>query len=88
MLTTTNIQWAQFQQMLTDYVTNLDFCYYSWECFALIVQHLNSDKTNVYMFTNILGMVKIPGGKKEDDKLLFHNKSAYTVYKFSPVTNE
>lgn len=77
MLTTTNIQWSQFQQMLKDYVENVDFCYYSWECFASIVQQLNSDKTNVYMFTNLLGLVKIPAGKKEDDKLLFQNNSTY-----------
>lgn len=75
MLTTTNIQWSQFQQMLNNYTENLDFCYYSWECFASIVQHLNTHKTNVYMFTNLLGMIKIPTGKKENDKLLFHNNS-------------
>lgn len=78
MLTSTNIQWSQFQQMLTDHVENLDFCYYSWECFASIVQQLNADKTNVYIFINLLGMVKIPTEKKENDKLLFHNNSMYT----------
>lgn len=78
MLTTTNIQWSEFQKMLTDYVENVDFCYYSWECFASIVQQVNSDKANVYMFTNLLGLVKIPAGKKKDDKLLFHNNSMYT----------
>lgn len=77
MLTTTNIPWSQFQQMLNDYVENVDFCYYSWECFASIVQHLNSDKTNVYMFTNLLGLVQIPAEKKEIDKLLFQNNSTY-----------
>jgi len=82
MLTTTDVQWSEFQQMLTDYLNNLDFCYYSWECFASIVQQLNSDKTNVYMFTNLLGMVRIPVEKKDDDKLLFHNNSMYTAYKF------
>lgn len=77
MLTSNNIQWSQFQQLLTDYIGNLDFCYYSWQCFASIVPHLNADKTNIYMFTNLLGLVKIPAGKKEDDKLLFHNNSKY-----------
>lgn len=80
MLTTTNIQWSQFQEMLTNYVENLDFCYYSWECFSSIVQHLNTDKTNIYMFTNLLGFIKIPNEKKEDDKLLFKNNSEYTSY--------
>jgi len=80
MLTTTNIQWSQFQQLLTNYVEYLDFCYYSWECFSSIVQHLNTDKTNVYMFTNLLGFIKIPTEKKEDDKFLFKNNSRYIMY--------
>lgn len=78
MLTTTNIQWSQFQQILNDYVDNLDFNYYSWECFASIVQQLDSDKTNIYMFTNLLGMVKIPSDNEKDSKLLFHSNSKYT----------
>lgn len=79
MLTSTDTQWSQFQQILTDHVDNVDFCYYSWECFALLVQQLNSDKTNVYMFVNILGLVSIPAEKKEYSKLLFHSKSKYYI---------
>lgn len=79
MLTTTDIQWSQFQQMLSNYVEHLDFCYYSWECFASIIETLNTDKTNYYMFTNLLGFIKIPGEKKEDDKLLFHSNSMYKI---------
>lgn len=75
MLTSNNIQWSQFQQMLIDHTENLDFCYYSWQCFASIVQQLNVENTNIYMFTNLLALVKIPSGKKEDDKLLFYNNS-------------
>lgn len=75
MLTSNNIQWSQFQQMLANYIDNLDFCYYSWECFATIVKQLNTDKTNIFMFTNLLGLVKIPAEKKENDKTLFHNNS-------------
>lgn len=77
MLTTSDIQWSQLQQMLTSHIENLDFCYYSWECFASIVEQLNLETTNVYMFTNLLGLIKIPTEKKEDDKLLFHNISMY-----------
>lgn len=77
MLTSTDTQWSQFQQMLTKHVDNVDFCYYSWECFASLVQQLNSDETNVYMFVNMLGLVSIPTEKKENSKLLFYNKSAY-----------
>lgn len=75
MLGTTNVQWSQFQQMLTEYIEYVDFCYYSWECFASIVSHLNMDTTNVYMFTNLLGLVKIPANKTEDNKIMFHNSS-------------
>lgn len=78
MLTTTNIQWSQFQLMLADYIEHLDFCYYSWECFASIIQTLDTDKTNYYMFTNLLGLIKIPAEKKED-KLLFHSNSMYKI---------
>lgn len=78
MLTSTDAQWSQLQQMLTKYVEHLDFCYYSWECFASIVQRLDTDKTNIYVFTNLLGLVKVPAEKKQDDKLLFHSKSMYT----------
>ncbi|XP_060840353.1 nucleolar complex protein 4 homolog B [Rhopalosiphum padi] len=86
MLTTTNIQWSQFQQLLTNYVEYLDFCYYSWECFSSIVQHLNTDKTNVYMFTNLLGFIKIPTEKKEDDKFLFkNNKRPQFKYNFEQL---
>lgn len=79
MLTSTDTEWSQFQKILTNYVEHLDFCYYSWECFASIVQQLDTDKTNVYMFTNLLGLVKVPAEKKEHDKLLFHSNSMYTI---------
>lgn len=75
MLTSANITWSQFQQMLIDYITNLDFCYYSWECFASIIRQLDADKTNTYMFTNLLGLVRIPADKNDDDNLMFYNKS-------------
>lgn len=78
MLTSTDIQWSQFQHLLIEHVEHLDFCYYSWECFASIVQQLDTNKTNVYMFTNILGLVKIPARKNNEDyKLLFHSNSMY-----------
>lgn len=93
MLTSTDVQWSQFQDALAEYVDNLDFCYYSWQCFASLVHRLDSDKTNVYMFTNLLGLVKIPSEKTEADKLLFYSNSTYTYYtkyllkKLSLITN-
>jgi len=63
--------------MLTIYIDNLDFCYYSWEYFASIVHQLKADAKNVNMFTNLLGLVKIPDDKKKDYKLLFHSNSMY-----------
>ncbi|XP_025407658.1 nucleolar complex protein 4 homolog B isoform X1 [Sipha flava] len=73
MLSATDVQWSQLQVMLTDHVENLDFCYYSWECFASIALQLDVKTMNVYIFTNLLGLTKIPNEKKEDDKLLFHS---------------
>jgi hypothetical protein len=77
MLSATDVQWSQLQVMLTDHVENLDFCYYSWECFASIALQLDVKTMNVYIFTNLLGLTKIPNEKKEDDKLLFYSLSMY-----------
>ncbi|XP_050428281.1 nucleolar complex protein 4 homolog [Adelges cooleyi] len=72
-LTCTNVQWSQLQKILSDYLEYLDFCYYSWECFASIVKELDTDKTDVFMFINILGLVPIPGSREKKQNLLFQN---------------